>query len=369
MSKLLGFELPSKNIKQSAVYNDTISKYNYLGNYVTWINFREIADYIVNPTMHKSDMIDMLKIQDNMLSPDCKTEILGLIDKAPRIVAGSTSYTETEMKSSGMWEMDSHVASLLSTVTGRIPTVKGNPELSYGFSFDLAAAKKVAQEFVTNVQNEPFKCEYMFDLNEQINQVSEQLNQPLPPFVGNFKGLSIIIDKLDLDLTQSEPEKMIKDLKGSMLLALDNPEAIKGMAEMMMPELQKLGLVSGGDAVNISELIPVKGSMIPINLDHLFMAMGDETVGVALGEGTNIDLKTNVSGSSESKLFSFGVTAKIYKDIFNSMGEISKNLPEDQKNQMDLQKAMMNDMLWWEYEKVSINFTEQGLEFLADIFY
>jgi hypothetical protein len=162
---------------------------------------------------------------------------------------------------------------------------------------------------------------------------------------------------------------MIKDVKGSLLLAIDNPEAIKGMAEMMMPELQKLGLVTGGDAINISELIPVKGSMIPINLDHLFVAMGDETVGVSLGEGTNISLKTNVAGDSEQRLFSFGVTAKIYGDIFNSMGELSKNLPDDQRKQMELQKSLMNDMLWWDYEKVSMDFTEDGLEFLADILY
>jgi hypothetical protein len=367
--KLLGFELPSKNIKQSAQFNDTVSKYNYIGNNVTWVNIREIADYFVNPGQHKSDMLDMLKIQDNMLSADCKTEILGLIDKAPRIVGGSTKFGEHEMASHMMWEMDANVGTQLSTLTGRIPTVAGTPELSYGFSFDIAAAKNVAMEFVTNIQNEPFKCEYMFALNEKVSQISEQLNQPLPPFVGNFKGMNVIIDKLDLDLSQTEPDKMIKDLKGSVLLAVDNPEALKGMAEMMMPELQKLGLVSGGDAVNISELVPVKGTMIPINLDHLFMAMGDETIGIALGEGTNMNLKSNVSGTSEKSLFSFGVTAAIYKNIFNSMGELTKNLPEAQSKQMELQKAMMSDMLWWEYEKVSINFTEGGMEILADIDY
>ena len=57
------------------------------------------------------------------------------------------------------------------------------------------------------------------------------------------------------------------------------------------------------------------------------------------------------------------------KNIFNSMGELTKNLPEAQSKQMELQKAMMSDMLWWEYEKVSINFTEGGMEILADIDY
>ena len=84
MAKLLGFEKPAKSLVQSNQYQDTISQYNYLSNSLYWINIRQLADYFVNPDQHDSAMLDMLKVQDNILSADCKTEILQIFDKFPQ---------------------------------------------------------------------------------------------------------------------------------------------------------------------------------------------------------------------------------------------------------------------------------------------
>jgi hypothetical protein len=206
-------------------------------------------------------------------------------------------------------------------------------------------------------------------MNQQALALKAKIDQPLPPFVGNFKGMNFVVDELDLDLTKTDPNEMIKSLKAKVLLAVDNPEALQGMAEMMMPDLQKLGLKTGQGAVNVSSLIPVTGSQIPVNLDFVFMALGAETIGVSLGEGTDIDLSQSVTTEGTSDLLTFSIDAELYKNIFNSLGDKNANLPEEVKKQFAMQKLMMSDMLWWENETGSMDFTDRGLEINVDIKY
>lgn len=363
MPKIFGFEKPAKSLTQSNNYQDTISKYNYISNSMGWMNIRQIADYFVNPDQYDTTMLDMMKVEDNMFSADCKTEILEIFDKFPRLVTGYTVFNDSHIDSHMIIEMENGLGSKLATMAGRIPTASGSPAMSYGLSFDIAAAKTLALEFVTNIETVPYKCEMLSGMNEKATMMKAQLNQPLPPFVGNFKGMNIVIDKLDLDFTQTDPEAMVKDLKAKVLFALDNPEALKGMAEMMMPELQKLGLQVGAEAVNVSSLIPVSGSQIPVNLDFVFMAMGSETLGVSLGEGTDSALTKDVSSVSTNNLLNFNVEAELYKNLFEGIGGITDQLPEEMKQQINIQKVLMNDLIWWESETGHVDFTDRGFEF------
>ena len=369
MPKLLGFEKPSKSIQQSNQYQDTLSKYNYIGNSVYWVNIRQLADYFVNPDQHDSAMLDLMKIQDKMLSADCKTEVLAIFDKFPRLVGGSTVLEEHQLDSHMIIEMADGLGSKFSALSGRIPSTNAGSAMSYGFSFDVAAAKSLAMEFATNIQNAPYKCELLQDMNVQAASLQDQLAQPLPPFVGNFKGVNVVIDQLDLDLTKTDPNEMVKTLKAKVLLAVDNPEALKGMAEMMMPDIQKLGIKIGADAVNVSSMIPISGSQMPINLDHIFLAMGAETIGLSLGEGTETALTSVVAGDSTSDLLSFSINADLYKDIFAGIEGFAGTFSEDVKKQMSMQKAMMTDMLWWKNESGKLDFTDRGFEITVDISY
>ena len=369
MPTLLGFEKPSKNIQQSAQFHDTISKYNYMSNSLYWINIRQIADVFVNPDQHKSPMLDMMKLEDKILSADCKTEILQIFDKFPRIVGGTTELSNHSMNSHMVIELMQGLGTKLAAIQGRIPNYIGDSAISYGFSFNIANAKDLAMEFVSNIETSPYKCELLSGMNEKATAIKAKLGTPLPPFVSNFKGINIIVDELELDMSKKEPNEMIKSLKAKVLVAVDNPEALQGMAAMMMPDIQKLGIKVDGGAVNVSSLIPVKGTMMPVNLDHVFMAMGNETIGLSLGEGTDVTLTESVAADSESHFLSFKITAEIYKSIFASLNELTNKLPKEVRNQIKMQQLMMTDMLWWQSETVYLDFTDRGFEIKADISY
>jgi len=369
MPKLLGFEKPAQSLTASEQFKQTIATYNYLANSLYWINIRELADYFVNPSQHETAMLDIMKIQDNIMSVDCKTEILQIFDKVPRIVGGSTLIDESNMSSHMIIEMASDLGTKLEKITGRIPSNSGNSAMSYGVSFDIVAAKKLALEFITNIETQPYKCEFMAGFNAKAGSLKAQLNQPLPPFVGNFKGINVVVDELELDLSKKDPKEMIKKLEAKVLIAVDNPETLQGMAEMMVPDLQKLGIKVDGGAVNISSLIPVKGVQLPIDLDYVFLAMGQEIIGLSLGENTDVELTQATSASSTSDLLKFSISAELYKNIFAGLGDMVNGLSADAKKQLSMQKALMGDMLWWKTESATLDFTNRGFEINIDIVY
>lgn len=370
MHKLLGFEKPSKMLLQSNQYQDIISKYNYLENNIYWVNLRQVADYFVNPDQHETVMLDMLEIQDNLLSADCKTEILGLFDKFPRLLGGYTEMGEYKMSSQMVIEMKDGLGSKLASIVGRLPKSSTKDAiLSYGFSFDIAKAKELALEFVTAIDANPYKCEFMSTLNLQAKTIKAKLEQPLPMFVDNFKGANVIVDELELDLSKTAPKEMIKKLKAKILLAVDSPEVLQGMAEMMVPGLQELGIKAGGDAINISELIPIKGTLIPIDLDHVFFAMGNETIALSLGEGSDVELVKDVAVESEATLLDFTITADLYKKFSSGFDQLTNDSKKTDPTQSSLQEMLVNDMIWWNSESGKINFTDNGLEIQVDINY
>ncbi len=367
--KLLGFNKPQVNVTNSSQYKSILNKYDLMGNSLFWLNIKQVADYFINPAQHDSKMLDILQVQDNLLSADCKSEIFSMIDKMPRIVGGNRKFDEHQLDYTMIFEMPSTLGSQLSTLSGRIPATDGTEALSYGISFDIVAAQKLARQFVTEIETNPYKCEYFHSLNQQTATVKAKLDTPLPPFVSNFKGFNVVVDALKLDFSKDEPSEMVDTLKAKLLLAVNSPESLLGMASMMMPDVQKLGIKKGGKAINISELIPVKGTMMPINLDHVFVAIGDETIGLSLGEGSDLALTQSVAKDSNDTLLTFNVSAELYKNLFEGMQKVAGELTDDKSNQLKMQKLMMTDMIWWEKESGSIDFTNNGLEINLDINY
>ena len=97
--------------------------------------------------------------------------------------------------------------------------------------------------------------------------------------------------------------------------------------------------------------------------------MGAETIGLSLGENTDVQLADIVSGDSTSALLNFSISSDLYKNIFESIAATESKLPEEVKKQFAGQKAFMSDMLWWNSESGSIDFTNRGFEMSVGVDY
>jgi hypothetical protein len=147
------------------------------------------------------------------------------------------------------------------------------------------------REKATAITADPYQCEYLAELNADAAQALEQLNQPMPPFLNNFRGVRVSIS----EITES-PGSIPENARGYMAVHVEQPQMFVGMAQMFLPDLSELPMAPGEPPVRLPEnLIPVPGLVA-------YAAMSDDAIGLALGEGEEtglpafLDLKAGPEG-------------------------------------------------------------------------
>lgn len=378
-SKLLGTELPAKSMMQDTSLLESIkNKYQFVNYDSFYINLEKIAHYFIYPEKHDSKTLDFLQIEDNMISQNCKTEMSSMVAKAPRLVSGLTQFDNENINTKIIWEMQPEIGSALSKIAGRIPKVDNpNAAFSFGFSIDLLEGKSVISEFIQQAIDTPYKCELFSNLNQKMNTFKAQLSQPLPPFIGNFKGAYFSLDDFkmdgaDLETLSKNPQSLAKNLKMHLLLSVDQPQSLIGMAQMMVPQLQNIEIKTDGIPISLSEYIPVSGSDIPFDTKTMYAALSDTTIGFSTGstdEGKALGQMVN--SESEKLLINFSANGQKYTQIVESVYDLidAVDLPEEIKDQINAQKEFTKDSIWWKYQKGNINFNNHGLVINADVKY
>ena len=132
-------------------------------------------------------------------------------------------------------------------------------------AWDVREAKERAQ------------CEEFADINEQARQLIEKMNQPIPPFVNNFRGLRLSIESLVMNPSAEMP--IPEDVRGLMAVHVEQPEMFVGMAQMFLPDLSTLTLAPGEPPVQIPEsLLSMPGFVA-------YAAMSDDAIAMSVGDG------------------------------------------------------------------------------------
>jgi hypothetical protein len=378
IAQLIGSTKPASSLADDpSLMQQVKQKHGYVLNDMLVLNLQQIADYFINPAKHNSALVNFMQIEDNMLSPVCKTEITAIIAKAPRLVAGSKQLTNDTINGSFVWEIDGALAADLATLAGRIPP--GNPDaaMSMGMSFDLLNAKNLAVKYVDQIVNQPYACEHLAALNQQATELQAKLSQPIPPFVGNFKGFSFSLDelKLNMEAAQAEnpnPKDMIESLKTQVFLAVDETQALLGMAQMMVPQLQGMEIKTDGSLITLADKVPmISGKDIPIDIANLYAAISEDTIGLSMGHEGGGSLSEKVNQPGTAALMTFSASADGYKSLMEqifSMAEMP-NMPEEIKKEMNMQKELALGMLYWKTQNMRMGFTEQGFSTDVDITY
>ena len=375
--QLLGTQLPAKSMLQDqSVLNDVKSKHGYILDEGFYLDLEQIGSYFIYPEKHDLKMIDFMQIEDDMLSQNCKTEMTAMIAKSPRIVAGVKEFNNEKIVSSFVWELAPELTADLASMTGRIPQTSPDAAFAFGFSFDLLKGRDVLNKYVKAVMDDPFKCELMAEANETLAGVQAQLNQPLPPFIGNFKGANFALDDFQFDESKvdelmSNPKELLEGLKMHVLFAVDQTQSLVGMAQMMVPQLQGLEVKTDGTAINLAEYIPVSGSDIPFDASTMYMAMSGNTIGLSMGYTEGDMLSDMVKGENDDALLSFSANGQAYKNLIEKVFLLAEkaDLPDEMKQELAMQKALTKDGIWWISQKGDFNFENQGFTVNVDISY
>lgn len=378
VGQLIGNTKPANSLAQNtAVINQIKQAHGYVLDDIMLLDFQAIADHFINPSKHDSALVNFLQIEDNMLSMACKNEITAMIAKAPRMVAGSTELSNDTINASFVWEMDQNLAQDLASMAGRIPHGNQDAAFAFGMSFDINNAKNVAAKYMAEIVDNPYACEHLVPMNAQAAEMQAKLSQPLPPFVGNFKGFNFSLDELKLnmaeaDLANPDPKEMIESLKTQIFLSVDETEALLGMAQMMVPQLQGMDINTDGSLITLADQVPmISGKDIPFDVKNLYAAISDETIGISLGHEGGGELSEKVREPGKNIMMSFSADVDGYKNLLEQVFSMADmpDMPDSIKQELEMQKELTLSMLYWQRQDVSLSFTNQGFESNFDIKY
>lgn len=277
----LGLQLPGDS-GAAAMLGAFTRSHGYTPHGSGILDIRKLADRFMTPgTTISKVMAAHGDFDAESLPPECVSEIHSIIDNAPRITMGVTELTASTAAVQYRVETPPSLASQLMGLVAKIPGIDKQSrrmlELAFGMRF--GAVRDFILEKATAIAEQPYQCEHLQRLNDSATQTLAQLNQPMPPFVNNFRGIRLSLS--DVAIAQgSIPE----NARGHLAVHVEQPEMFVGMAQMMLPDLSEISLVAGDPPVLLPESLTQLPGLVA------YAAMSADAIGLSFGAGEELGL-------------------------------------------------------------------------------
>lgn len=327
LAAFLGQDMPADSMASSNTLGAMNRDKGYTGYGSGFLDIQKLADEIINPNSNtRSFLSPEMTTKLGTLDAVCVAEIESMIARTPRMTAGTTSLTASEIAVRYDLEIENSLASGLAALVSNTPSaIDGNFLLSASLAIKVGKLRSFVLEKATAIFETPYQCAKLQKFNEQAGQLVTQLNTPMPPMINNLMGVRVRVDDYD-------PNKAINDGNGLLALHVDKPEMFVGMASMMVPGFDTL------DFANQSE--PVK---IPAEMSHLegvdvFAFMTDNAIGAAIGEKHVNDLVGFMAAKEQDN----GTLLSVSHDMAKQM-EIQAALAEQFQVEMADEKPVVNE--------------------------
>ena len=321
---------------------------------------RLAAEFLNESSVTASFLGSTANYKPSEFSDACRSEITSMVAKTPRLVAGTTELTANKVGISYLLEMEPGLAGQLTELVADVPLADRSPDkiLTASVGLNLGKLRNFLVDKFTAISAAPYQCEQLQGLNVQANTMLAQLNQPMPPFVNNLKGLRLSLD--DFDYADFNPEKA----KGMFVLEIEKPQMLIGMAQMFIPGLEGLDLTAGADPVALpQELLSIATPDIQV-----YAAMGSDSIGVSTGDSGQEALAAFMADKTKSK----GVFLSVEYDMAAQL-ELQNRMQEQFANAsgaddpeyasyLELQKSIQESYrAWLGRSRVEAGFTDKGL--------
>lgn len=211
------------------------------------------------------------------LEPVCAGEIHGMIENMPMITFGTTELSESTVAYEYRLLHPESLAAELASLVANIPAAEAASSklVEFAVGLRLGAARDFLREKALAITESPYQCTQLAELNQHASEALATLDQPVPPFVNNFRGLRMSLSEFNMDPSQVIPQK----ISGHVAVHVEQPQMFVGMAQMFLPDLSGLQLAPGDPPVAIPEtLIPFPGAVA-------YAAMSDSAIAMSLGQG------------------------------------------------------------------------------------
>jgi len=363
VASALGSKAPRKNLKKSKALQAIDKEYGYSGYMTGYIDTERLAGIFSGNTTDQDDaFFTAMGDKPPELTAACSAEIMEMAGIAPRIVVGYTGVSAERIESSIIIELREDIAEGLATVPAAVPGLGADLGgfMSLGFGLNPMALRDFYEARLDAIEADPYECDKFAPLQAGVAKGREALNTPLPPVVYSFRGfVANIADIQGLDFSSSTAPESID---ASILVAVENAEALVMMAAMMDPQIAALNLLPDGKPVKLelTQLAEFAGDA--------FAALSTDALSISLGEGaaTNSADMLVADSAEPTPFMSMNMdSARYYSLIGEAMaqepvGDDAEKMPKAMRDAMSDVMVLSGSI--YERMSVEIQFTARGVE-------
>lgn len=363
IAEALGLKKPRTSLKKSNTLRSIGKEYGFSEQMIGFVNNKRIAEIFAGKaTERDKELFAAISEPLPELTETCSAEIMEMAGIAPRIVFGYTDLSSEQAKSAMIIELRKDIASGLATVPAAVPGLGSDPGgfMSFGFGLNPLALREFYEARLDAMEADPYECEKFADLQAGVAKGREALNQPLPPVVYSFRGfVANITDIQGMDMASNTPPDSID---ASILIAIENAEALIMMAALMDPQIAALNLLPDGK--------PVKLEMAQLAeiADLAFAALSQDALSVSVGVDAETKSAAMLRAASPDKAPFMSMSmdsARYYSMVGDAM---AKQPSGDEENELPMAiRTALADVLalsgsMYERMSVEIRFTSRGIE-------
>jgi len=361
---LVGLTPPKKNIARSGKLLKIVNEYDFSEHYIGYVDTLQIATaFLDEPGGLNAVLMESAEYDAKTLTAVCRDEILEVAGIAPRMIIGYGEISSNAMTGSMIVELRDDIATGLTGLASLVPGLGIDPGglLSFGMSFNVPEIIAFVSARLDAMEEDPYECEHFSELQAGVAKGRESLAKPLPPFITGMRGFNVIVDSLgDYDMSSGQPPQ---EVDASVLLSMDDAQAMFMMGAMMSPDLAAVDLQPDGRPV------PLALPQLQAIAQSAYAAMGETVLAVSMGAAAKTRV-TEVLASDFAELppiISATVDASKYYEFVaqRSMAEPDEEGAESALSEparIALRDAMLTIGEMYDRMIVDIHFTERGIE-------
>lgn len=290
LQQLLGTSLPDNSVQDTQRLNELADAKGYLPYGLGYVDTTRLATLLTGSQDPMLQSFRSFAEQTQGQAPEpvsasCREDAARLASRMPQLSAGYTTLDAERTEQRVDVALAEDIAAPFAALTSTLP---GLGKDSLESPFDLAIAlpmndlRDLLSQQIQHIRTTPFDCPALAELNSGLDEFGRQANMLAMPPLGSLRGMRLVIDEFAMPEDSHQPA-----IKGSLLVASNDPNGLLAIGQSMLPGLATLSLSSDGEPQALPPQLTAMLGDTPA-----WLAMTDKALGVATGEGEQATLKT-----------------------------------------------------------------------------
>jgi len=339
---LLGVKRPAQSIADAGTLQALAKQYSYSPYGEGFVDFVRLVEILSKPlTGSDAEFAQTLGLPAIANDAACRAEYLEIAHKFPRVVFGAEEMTAQRMRIATQLEIDTRIAQQFASAIGAAPGTGAPSQGAIDFSIALPVLKLkdfwIAQ--ADAVAAKPYACEKLHSLNEGFAESKAKVDVTVPPPFSDLTGLRASVSKFEL----AQGSSKVPDVAGKLLLATSNPMGTLAMAQLALPELQKIKISPDGKPVALP------ADLLPASAPALTVAMSDKAIAFATGADDIASLGAYLADPAATTpvFLRMHFSGVVYGWMARSFEAMKQSMPADKQSQFQLQTQMFGMYEKW----------------------